>query len=80
MQWLHAQLHRRALAAARSEPLWCGCRDPDCRDPDGCRCTRQPLTERGADTWMTACAHLLERGLTPMVSADVAAAVGSVDP
>jgi hypothetical protein len=65
--WTHAQdlrsqLGRRHLAAARSVPLDCGC-----RDPYPCRCTDPPLSERAIDGWRDAALHILGTGNVPLV-------------
>lgn len=54
------QSTRRRTAAARCEPLECGC-----RDPWTCRCrTIEPTTEAA----IQAAEHLLQNGLQPLFS------------
>jgi hypothetical protein len=65
------QLRRRRLAAARSEPMRCGHRDPlHClaRHPKHPR--RDLLTDREVDGWAHAAAHLLTLGLPPTLGRD----------
>ncbi|NVN52275.1 hypothetical protein [Mycolicibacterium hippocampi] len=54
---------RRRLAAARCEPLNCGCRDPWV-----CRCRRQPLSHNQIDAAAAAAEHLECCGLMPIFS------------
>jgi hypothetical protein len=67
--WLSG-LHRRRVAAARSVPLDCGCRDPWL-----CDCTDNQLDRDGFDRWVdaggAAARHLLERGCTPILETEV---------
>ncbi|WP_232021891.1 hypothetical protein [Mycobacterium basiliense] len=49
-----SQWRRRRVAAARSVPLDCGC-----RDPLPCRCTQPPLSEHAVDSWIDTILHLL---------------------
>jgi hypothetical protein len=65
-QDLRAQLHRRRVAAAKSLPLACNCRDPYL-----CACTEPPPTERWVDAGAAAAQHLLEVGLTPILDVAV---------
>lgn len=62
-----AGLHRRRLAAARSEPLRCGHH----RDPLVCVAEtsrrREVLSEHQLESWADAVAHLRSHGLTAIV-------------
>ena len=75
-QDLHSQLHRRRVAAARSVPLGCSCRDPyGCRHPQPlapCGCRRDPyerhrcgggLTAKQVDAYRDTVLHLRSLGL-----------------
>lgn len=59
-----AALDRRRVAAKRSVPLQCGC-----RDPHECRCWRDQSarTERLTDAARYAAEHILEAGYTPLL-------------
>jgi hypothetical protein len=61
-----SQLHRRQVAAHRSAPLDCGC-----RDPWPCRCTRPPLSEPAIHGWRSAAEHLLAIGQIPLLPLEV---------
>jgi hypothetical protein len=55
------QLRRRRLAACRSMPAACGC-----RDPWTCRCWNpDEITDRYVDGYRDAAEHLLAQGLPP---------------
>jgi hypothetical protein len=69
-QDLHSQLHRRRVAAARSLPLGCGC-----RDPYPCRCTQPPPSAVMVDAGAAAAAHLLKLGFPPLLDIDTARAL-----
>lgn len=60
---LAAQLHRRAAATARLEPLTCGCADPWIFGCDG----TEPADDRGLDAWCAAAEALLRLDLPPIV-------------
>jgi hypothetical protein len=63
-----AQLSARRMAANRSVPLHCGCRDPwVC----GHYTTEPPLTDNQLDGWRDAANHVLARGDMPMVPLQV---------
>ena len=64
-QDLHAQLRRRGVAASRSVPLHCGC-----RDPHACRCTPPPPSAVMVDAGAAAAAHLLAHKLMPLLDID----------
>jgi hypothetical protein len=65
--WLSG-LHARRVAAARSVPLDCSCRDP-------WTCPENRLGRDGFDRWVdagaTAARHLLQCGCTPILEPDV---------
>lgn len=65
-----AGLHRRRVAAARSEQMRCGHRDPLVCLAETSR-QRDVLSEHALDGWATAVAHLRSRGLTAIVPAAV---------
>lgn len=61
-----SQLRRRRLAADRSVPLACGC-----RDGLTCRCTDPPLSKHALDGWRDAAEHVLASGRTPLLPLEV---------
>jgi len=69
-QDLHARLRRRRVAASRSVPLDCGC-----RDPHACRCTQPPPSAVMVAAGAAAAAHLLKHGLPPLLDIDTARAL-----
>ncbi len=61
-----AGLHRRRLAAARSEPLACGHRDPlTCLAETSHR--REVLSDHALAAWAHTAAHLAELGTPPIL-------------
>ncbi|MDX1880092.1 hypothetical protein SBE55_20015 [Mycolicibacterium sp. 141076] len=65
-QDVRSLIRRRRDAAARSQPLDCGC-----RDPWACDCTDPPLTDRWVDASASAARHLLAQGHTPLLEIEV---------
>lgn len=57
---------RRRLAARRSVPLDCSC-----RDPWPCRCTDPPLSAKMVDAGRDAAEHLLQAGCVPLLETEV---------
>ncbi|RAL33100.1 hypothetical protein CVN56_21190 [Rhodococcus sp. AQ5-07] len=60
------QLARRREASRRVPPLDCGC-----PDPWPCKCSVPPLSDRVADSWRDAAAHILFTGKCPIVPFEV---------
>lgn len=61
-----SQARRRRIAAARSVPLGCGC-----RDAWTCRCTKSGLTDEMIDAGRIAALHILAAGQLPILRPDI---------